>query len=75
MVISEDELLCYAATHTDVHLGQQLSSCLTPAVVLWEQRHLQDRTQDGRYELMWFNYQENNGQMESSRVRELAHEA
>lgn len=55
MVISKDELLCYAPTHTDVHLSQQLSSCLTPAVVLWKQRHLQNKEQDDRYELRWVN--------------------
>lgn len=40
VVVSKDELLCYAAPHADVHLGQQLSSGLTPSVILRQQGHL-----------------------------------
>lgn len=42
--VSKDELLCYAAAHADVHLGQQLSSGLTPSVILRQQGHLETRT-------------------------------
>lgn len=44
VLVSKDELLCYAATHADIHLGQQLSSGLTPSVVLWQQGHLETTT-------------------------------
>lgn len=45
--VSKDEFLCYAATHADVHLGQQLSSGLTPSVILWQQGHLNHGDQNG----------------------------
>ncbi|TNN81438.1 hypothetical protein EYF80_008210 [Liparis tanakae] len=41
--MAEYNLLCYTAAHTDVHLGQQLSASLTPAIVLWEHGHLTRR--------------------------------
>lgn len=46
VVISKDELLCHSTAHTDVHLSQQLGSCLTPTVILWEHGHLEDRDKD-----------------------------
>lgn len=45
VLVSKDELLCYAAAHADVHLGQQLPSGLAPAVVLREHGHLHPKHQ------------------------------
>lgn len=44
VIVSKDELLCHTPTHADVHLSQQLSSRLTPAVILWQHGHLEDNT-------------------------------
>lgn len=51
VLVSKDELLCHSAAHVDIHLGQQLGSRLTPAVVLGEQGHLEDRDEDITREL------------------------
>lgn len=34
------DLLCYTASHTDVHLCQKLRASLTPAIILWKHGHL-----------------------------------
>lgn len=44
VIVPKDELLCYSAAHADVHLSQQLGSCLAPAVILWKHRHLKHGT-------------------------------
>lgn len=38
--MAKDDLLCDAAAHADVHLGQKLRAGLAPAIVLWEHGHL-----------------------------------
>lgn len=43
--IPKDEFLCHSATHTHVHLSQQLSTGLTPPIIFWEHRHLSEKRQ------------------------------